>query len=1096
MNRPPMTRSILLGFVTVLSLVASEGAEDDFFERRIRPVLVENCWECHGTEGKPGKGGLRMESREALLRGGESGPALVPGKPAQSLLYLAMSHADSQRTMPPKKSKLSEAVLADVRQWISAGAVWTASKVETSSKSVFNLEARKQSQSWLWAAPKKVKIPRIEDAEWGRDPVDAFIGQRLEVKGLKPAAEIDPRAWLRRVQFAITGLPPSPAEIAGFLADANLGSRERVVDRLLGSPHYGERWARHWMDLMRYAETRGHESDYLIANAWHYRDYLVRAFNTDVAYDRFLLEHLAGDLLPNPRFRTSTDINESVLGTGWVFLGEEVHSPVDIRQDECDRLDNKVDVFTKSFLGLTVSCARCHDHKFDPIRSDDYYGLVGFLLSSSFRQVRFEAMENNRRMADELATVRQRWLPSVAAESGVVLQVGARQLAVTLNEAVRGFALATNALAAPTNPASLWTTELRGASTNPWHVLHRVFHLGTPTPAPRDTLAVPVGGRVIADFTRPKIQPWKVDGEAFGRGPILEGTLVPGLTVAQPLAGIATFGSARRDPFWNRIKSSAGNEDDSGRLGATSRAGRMLRTPTVTLGSGRLHYLIRGRVRVYAAVDSHLMVDGPLHQILNQTFDSGTVLGPVWVTHNLGAYAGHRTHLEFGPDGDHNLEVLMVVESDTAPDWKPSTALTSELSQARTLSEFTTAFQALAIAGCDWLAAGAPLPSPNGIAAVTDWMVRNPGLLGVRLDRLRTGGDWIAAQNSIAGKVRWESRTAVALLDGTGVDEFVLIRGKPSKIGARAPRSLPVAFSSSRPIELSDGSGRLELGRQLVDKSNPLVARVMVNRVWHHLFGRGLVPTVDNFGALGEAPVHPELLDHLAWQFVHDDDWSIKQLIRRLVLTRTFALGNRPTNARALEVDPLNNFWHFRPVRRLEAEVIRDALMVVSGEFNSAMNGPPVPVYLNEFVIGRGRPDSSGSLEGDGRRSLYTAVRRNFLPTSMLAFDFPTPFSTVGRRNVSLVPSQALARMNDPLFGKQSRVWANKITAQCLDSPGRIRGFFESAYGRWPSAQETSDCLAALEEFRRLHPKDPKEFESWVDLAHTLLNANEFIYLP
>ena len=260
--------------------------------------------------------------------------------------------------------------------------------METSSKSVFNLEARKRSQSWLWAAPKKVNIPRIEDAEWGRDPVDAFIGQRLEVKGLKPAAEIDPRAWLRRVQFAITGLPPSPAEIAGFLADTNLGSRERVVDRLLGSPHYGERWARHWMDLMRYAETRGHESDYLIANAWHYRDYLVRAFNTDVAYDRFLLEHLAGDLLPNPRFRTSTDINESVLGTGWVFLGEEVHSPVDIRQDECDRLDNKVDVFTKSFLGLTVSCARCHDHKYDPIPTRDYYSLYGVFQSSAESLVR------------------------------------------------------------------------------------------------------------------------------------------------------------------------------------------------------------------------------------------------------------------------------------------------------------------------------------------------------------------------------------------------------------------------------------------------------------------------------------------------------------------------------------------------------------------------------------------------------------------------------------------------------------------------------------------------------------------------------------
>jgi Protein of unknown function (DUF1553) len=273
----------------------------------------------------------------------------------------------------------------------------------------------------------------------------------------------------------------------------------------------------------------------------------------------------------------------------------------------------------------------------------------------------------------------------------------------------------------------------------------------------------------------------------------------------------------------------------------------------------------------------------------------------------------------------------------------------------------------------------------------------------------------------------------------------------------------------------------------------------MVNRLWHHLFGRGLVPTVDNFGALGEAPTHPELLDHLAWQFVHEDGWSVKRMVRRLVLTRAFALGNGPSDPRAAEVDPVNALWNHRPVRRLEAEAIRDALLVVSGRFNPVLGGPPVPVFLDEFVVGRGRPETSGPLDGDGRRSLYTAVRRNFLPPTMLAFDSPTPFSTVGRRNVTNVPAQGLARMNDPFFRQQARVWAERLLRETPGAPpaDRVAWMFESAYGRLPAATETADCLAALDELRAFHPGGTVDgVEAWSDLAHALLNANEFIYVP
>ena len=299
----------------------------------------------------------------------------------------------------------------------------------TAADVVFNLAERKQKQAWLWETPRRQKIPAVKDTRWPLAPEDRFILHRLEEAKLSPAPRADDRTWLRRVHFVITGLPPSREEIQAFLADTKPGARERVVDRLLASPHFGERWARHWMDLMRYAESRGHEGDYIIANAWHYRDYLIRAFNEGVPYNQFLLEHLAGDLLPKPRLRPGTDINESVLATGWAFLGEENHSPVDIRQDECERIDNKVDVFSKTFLGLTISCARCHDHKFDPIRAQDYYAMSGFFLGSSFRQVRFEAVGNNRAMATELAALRQRFVPKLAKAVAAANERGIGQIA-------------------------------------------------------------------------------------------------------------------------------------------------------------------------------------------------------------------------------------------------------------------------------------------------------------------------------------------------------------------------------------------------------------------------------------------------------------------------------------------------------------------------------------------------------------------------------------------------------------------------------------------------------------------------------------------
>lgn len=974
-----------------------------------------------------------------------------------------------------------------------AVAIPARSESPVASDKKFNLEERKQKQAWLWEAPRRQKIPAVKDTRWPLAAEDRFILQKLEQAGLSPAPRADDRTWLRRVHFVITGLPPGLEEIQAFLSDTKSGARERVVDRLLASPHFGERWARHWMDLMRYAESRGHEGDYIIANAWHYRDYLIRAFNEDVPYDRFLTEHLAGDLLPKPRLRPGTDINESVLATGWAFLGEENHSPVDIRLDECERIDNKVDVFSKTFLGLTISCARCHDHKFDPIRAQDYYAMSGFFLGSSFRQARFESMENNRAMAKELAALRERFTPKLAKAVAAANERGIGRVA----DYVRAAQGQSGKGSLVPSRLDLWSAQLREAGTNATHPLHhhvsssRREEAQTSNSQKDQSLVTSAATeKVIADFTRPNQQPWKVDGEAFGSGPLAPGDVILGTNPTNPITRVMPYGAARRDLFWAGLKTAAGNENDSGRLGATARSGQMLRTPTVTLGVGKLHYLIRGKTRVYASVDSHLMNEGPLHGRLAQGFDGG--LGtPRWVTHDLTPYSGHRVHVEFGPDGASELEVLAVVEAADQPKWLPAG------SRRGNEAEVAIGIQRALTAANKSLSRGAFKDATE--AALANWLVQNPHLFrdGPDAKTIRLAQEFLAAQSNIASRVRWESHTAIALFDGTGVDENVLLRGKPFKPGELSPRSLPVAFAAAKPITTSATSGRYELARQLVDPSNPLVARTAVNRVWHHVFGRGIVPTVDNFGALGERPTHPELLDHLAWQFMHEDDWSLKRLIKRLVLTQTFAMSSRAGDARAEEVDPANALLHRMTVRRLEGEVIRDALLKVSGRFNPQVGGPPITVYLTEFLVGRGRPDQSGPLDGGGRRSIYTAMHRNFLPTLMQTFDMPTPFSTVGKRNVTNVPAQSLALMNDALFHQQARVWAERLLREQpkANAAARVRWLFESAYGRLPGDGEVSACVESLGEFRALQPGDAAEVETWTDLCHALLNANDFIYV-
>ena len=354
-------------------------ADDDeaFFEAKIRPVLVEHCYECHSIKTKVPKGGLRLDTRETLRKGGDTGPALIPGKPDDSLIIKALSYSDSSVEMPPK-AKLPDAVLADFRRWVAKGAVDPRQEVPAITRPV-GMDPKKRRDFWAFQVPNSPPVPAVKDTAWPRNEVDRFLLAKLESQGLQPVADADRYTWLRRVSIDLTGLPPSPEQITEFIADATPQAHERVVDRLLASAAFGERWARHWLDLTGYADQIGTANDLFAEHAWKYRDYTIAAFNSDKPFDQFLREQIAGDLLPH---QTVEERASNLIATGFLLLGDLTVVEADKAKLRIDVIDQQIDKVSKAFLGLTVSCARCHDHKFDPISQRDYYALGGIFHST------------------------------------------------------------------------------------------------------------------------------------------------------------------------------------------------------------------------------------------------------------------------------------------------------------------------------------------------------------------------------------------------------------------------------------------------------------------------------------------------------------------------------------------------------------------------------------------------------------------------------------------------------------------------------------------------------------------------------------------
>ncbi len=1046
----PLILSLVLAFLASTSPLCAAG-DSDFFENKVRPVLAQHCYRCHSGQAKKLRGGLRLDSREAMLSGGDSGPALAPGQPEKSRLIEAVTYKNADLQMPPR-GKLPEAAIADLTTWVKKGAPWPkqSSSVQGAvARAAFDLDERKRTH-WAWRPICPHNLPSVRKAIWPRDPIDRFVLAKLEDKGLSPAQPADKRTLLRRLYFDLIGLPPSPEETEAFVRDTSPLAIEKVVDGLLQSPHFGERWGRHWLDLVRYAETRGHEFDYNIPNAYQYRDYVIRALNADLPYNQFVLEHLAGDLLPKPRLHPQEGFNESILATGFWFLGEEVHSPVDIRQDQADRFDNKVDVLSKALLGLTVACARCHDHKFDAISTKDYYSLFGFLQSSHYRLARFDSMEHNRRVAAELWEFRRKERRKIQKALAKALRPGVERMGDYLANQRRQ--------------------------------------------PPRPHSAAGAAGSPIIDYAHCKPGDWLTDGFAFGPDPVRAGELRIDGNAAKPVLHFSEYTAAEKDATWDVLKLSTGAENDPGALGGIVRAGRTLYTPTFPLTTGKVSYLVKGDGFVYAAVGSHVMIAGPLHGQLVRTVNTGERFE--WIAHDLSAYQGQRIHLEFTPTGSAPFAVAQVVQASGGR--KPPVAdestggLRPPLARDETPSAAAGSYQRFILDTLDMLAADHLIGSADAAerAGLLNWMIAHADRFGCNSPAGDEARTFLIEQSRIAERIQKESRLCVAMIDGSAENEYVFIRGSHKAHGATIPRRFLEALAGPAPLTAAHGSGRLELARQMIDPAiDPLLPRVVVNRVWHHLFGRGIVASTDNFGVLGEKPTHAELLDYLADRFVKEG-WSIKKLIRTLVLSSTYRMSSQPDDA-ADHADTGNLLLHRMRRRRLEGEAIRDAMLMISGRLDRRMYGPSVLVHLTAFQEGRGRP-ASGPLDGDGRRSVYLAVRRNFLSPFLLAFDTPIPFSTVGRRTLSNVPAQALILLNDPFVHQQAQQWAKRVLAQPGSTRERIIGMYESAFARPPTEAEVAECVAYLDQQPAAQARDEA---AWTDLAHVLFNVKEFIFV-
>lgn len=934
------------------ALAAPTAQQLEFFESRIRPVLAQECYECHSEAGKQ-KGGLLLDSRAGWQAGGDSGEAIVPGNLSASLLLESIKHTHDELKMPKNGAKLDDSVIADFEKWISEGAYDPRDKAPTAEQLAketdWSAVLERRKQWWCFQPVKSGNLAVDANPLAVAAEIDRQVLAKLKEQGLEASAPADASTLIRRATFILTGLPPTPAEVDAYVAESQKSPKayEQLIDRLLASPRYGERWARHWLDWVRYAESYGSEGDPRIPYAWRYRDYVIRALNDDVHYPQMVREAIAGDLLPNPRIKDG--LNESALGIGQLRMVLHGFSPTDSLDEMVTFTDNQIDTVTKTFQALTVSCARCHNHKFDAISQTDFYSLYGIFTSTKPAVVDVNAPEVGKVQREELKKIKQ--------------QI----------KAVVGAAWAKAAETLPVRKAKDEKEASRPPATKSWDL---------------------------------KTEPWFTSGHGVEQGVTPAGEFSVNLEGDSIIARIHPGGI-----FSDLISTKDRGVIMSRRFKCE---GGTLWMRAAGGGGSKAKYVVQNYPRT-----------GTVHRAKEFKDEKDGKLG--W----------HKLDLNYWKGDD------LFIQCSTVADMPAETK-----EDARSWVGITEAF----ITTTDEL--------PPGITgygdpreAVSAWMAgtmsdEQAELLGVLLRQGKLPNDAKAIPEAASLLVRYREieislplpTRAPGVLEADAYDAALFVRGDHKQPVGKVERRFLDGINPA-PYH-PQGSGRLELAQSLTDESNPLTSRVMVNRLWHHVFGRGIVGTTDNFGRLGELPSHPELLDALASHF-QKSGGSLKQMIKALMLTQAFQRSDK-SPALAEQKDPENKLLSHWSVRRLEAEAIRDSILMLSGKMDERMYGEP--------VYGK-----------DGRRSVYVGVIRNSLEPFLTSFDMPVPSSTRGRRDVTNVPAQSLALLNDPTIINWSSNWARQVLAE-NGNEARITRMFTQSLGRHPTDREMAASLAFVQQ--------------------------------
>lgn len=1090
MKVPTVQLSLLFLLATGLAARAEGPTAEqiEFFEKKVRPLLVAKCFECHSDQNEESE--LRVDSLAELLAGGTRGPAIVPGKPAESLLVRAIGHGETLQ-MPPKK-KLAAVEIADLTKWIKDGAAWPGESARPpavkggSSKEMIFTEAQKGH--WAFQPVKDPATPDVRDTSWFQSPIDRFILARLEQANLKPAAPADKRVLLRRATFDLTGLPPTLDELRTFLADESPDAFARVVDRLLASPRYGEKYGRHWLDLARYADSNGLDENLAYANAFRYRDWVIAAFNKDKPYDRLVQEQLAGDLLPG----TDEERIEGTAATGFLCIGPKMLAEDDPVKMQMDIIDEQVDTLGKVFLGLTLGCARCHDHKFDPLPTRDYYSLAGIFKST-------KTMENHSVVAV--------WQERPLADSATIARRDEqRQKIRAKRDEISGIVVSmTEEILKGERKRAGEYLLAAGRKSKQSELLGKAKPLGA---LPEDQRKGIAGLQVIEmeNFSRGNVAKFTTSyGEGIGVL-VNQGQLPNFAEYDLPIEKAGRFQLELR-------YAAAGSRPCkvlvNGQLGIDGAAGMV----TGSWNPDTQTWFVEGIVELKAGQNTIRIERADAFPHLDKL-----LIAPA--TGELAALASSQgeplnselieqwvKHLEETKNDPQSVLApwhAVLAGKETAVPFlsEPLPKNASELAAAygRAFASADEAWQKLKTSegGKDatklpdetqeklrqvLYGNEGPFAPPKGIEASFKADVRES------LKKLR---EEVAALDAVVPKLP----EAMAVSDAKPENLRVHIRGSHLTLGEEVPRQFPRILSGETQTPLAgEKSGRLDLAQWMTRVENPLTSRVLVNRLWQWHFGEGIVRSSDNFGLLGEKPTHPELLVYLARRFA-DDGWSIKRMHRWLMLSAAYQMGGKSGSDQT--ADPENRLLSHFPRRRLEAEEVRDSLLAVADSLDFRMGGSQLGIDNRKYVTSTANVDPV--VYTGNRRSVYLPVIRSALYDVFQAFDFADPSVAIGKRDSTTVAPQALFMMNSQIASRQSRFLSELLSQSSRDDAARIRLLYERAYSRPPSETEISRSLAFLNRFTAAstatgNSAEAARSQAWQALCRAVLAANEFVYV-